>query len=257
VVRTQRHALVYDAGPSWSAESDSGARVVVPFLRGEGVGRVHALVVSHADDDHYGGAASVARSRKPAWLLSPLAADDALHASVEDSRRCEAGQSWSWDGVDFRVLHPSAAIYAEGGERKRRKENDRGCVVRVATRGAAMLLTGDVEARSELEMLHRDPAALRSQVILVPHHGSKTSSTDAFLEAAAPSLALASVGYRNRFRHPHESVVARLSGRGIELRRTDLEGALHLVLPAESSGALRVEGYAGRRRYWSERQGVP
>jgi competence protein ComEC len=253
VVRTARHALVYDAGPSWSAESDSGMRIVVPFLRAEGVGRLDALVISHADDDHYGGARSVARSRNPSWLLSSLAPDDALHVLVDRTVRCEAGHAWKWDGVDFRVLHPPASIYA--GERRPRKENDRGCVVRIATRGASMLLTADVETRSEAEMVARDPAALRSDVMLIPHHGSKTSSTAAFLDAVAPRDALVSLGYRNRFRHPNDAVVARYGERGIALRRTDREGALHVVLPGESTGAIEIDGHARRElRYWSERQ---
>jgi competence protein ComEC len=254
VVRTERHALAYDAGPSWSADSDSGLRIVVPFLRGEGVGRLDGFIVSHADDDHYGGAASVVRARQPSWLLSSLRPDDPLHEDVERSIRCEAGHRWTWDGVAFEVLHPDAAMYSEAPARKARKENDRGCVVRVAAGGGAVLLSGDVEARSEAEMLARG-AVLRADVLVVPHHGSKTSSTAAFLDAVAPSWALLSVGYRNRFRHPHESVVARLRERGIEMRRTDAEGALRVVVPAEPGRAITIEGYAGRVRYWSERRG--
>ena len=253
VVRTQGHALAYDAGPSWSAESDSGTRIVVPFLRGEGVGHLDGLVISHADDDHYGGAASIARSRRPEWLLSPLADDDPLHASVQRSIRCEAGQRWRWDGVDFAVLHPDAAIYGEEPGRKARKENDRGCVVRVSTSQASALLAGDVEARAEAEMLSRGAPSLHSDVLVVPHHGSKTSSTAEFLDAVAPQWGLISLGYRNRFRHPHESVVQRYLDRGIRLRRTDAEGALHVELPAESKRPITVEGFACQARYWSER----
>src|SRR6185436_19145709 len=164
VVRTADHALVYDAGPSWSAESDTGNRIVVPFLRGEGVGQLDGLVISHADDDHYGGAASVALSRRPPWLLSPLATDDPLHHAVDTSRRCEAGQRWSWDGVEFRVMHPAAEMYGEAPRRRARKENDRGCVLRVATRGASALLAADVEALGESEMLVRDASGLRADV---------------------------------------------------------------------------------------------
>src|SRR6185437_5418061 len=146
VVRTAAHALAYDAGPSWNGDSDSGSRIVVPFLRGEGIARLDALVVSHADDDHSGGAASVAASRAPRWMLSPLPADHPLHDLVEPSFPCEAGEGWRWDGVEFRVLHPPASIYAAAGKRK---ENDRGCVVRISTAAHSMLLAADVEARSE------------------------------------------------------------------------------------------------------------
>ena len=137
--------------------------------------------------------------------------------------------------------------------RRVRKENDRGCVLKISTRGASVLLTGDVEARSEAEMLGRDAASLHADVLLVPHHGSKTSSTPAFIDAVAPKVGLLSVGYRNRFRHPNEAVVARYVERGIALRRTDREGALHVVLPATPDSPHAVTGQQAACRYWSER----
>ena len=268
-VRTAGHALAYDTGPGWSGDADSGNRIVVPFLRGEGVRRLDGLVISHADDDHAGGAISVAASREPGWLLSPLAASDPLHGLAGRSLRCEAGQRWSWDGVDFRVLHPAGNAYLEPeGETRRhsrgdrnpvrtRKENDRSCVLRIATRGGCVLLTGDVEARSEAEMLARDRPALRCQVLVIPHHGSRTSSTPAFLDAVDAGIGVISVGYRNRFRHPNEAVVRRYAERGVILRRTDEEGALHMVLPADPARPIAVSGQAARVRYWSEHRRTP
>ena len=250
VVRTAHHALAYDAGPSWSAEADSGSRVVVPFLRGEGVARLDGLVISHADDDHSGGAASVAFSREPRWMLSSLPEDDPLHALAQPSLRCEAGRRWRWDNVDFVVLHPAAGIYVEKG---RRKENDRGCVLKVSTAARSMLLAADVEARGEAEMLGRDREALRSDVLLVPHHGSKTSSTPAFVDAVAPRVGVLSVGYRNRFHHPNPGVVARYAERGVALRRTDAEGALHVALPARADARPAIAGQQAACRYWSAR----
>ena len=251
VVRTASHALAYDTGPTWNADADSGNRIVVPFLRGEGVDRLDGVVVSHADDDHSGGAASIAYSRAPGWLLSPLTAGDSLHAAFMQSTRCEAGQRWRWDGVEFRVLHPAAEVYAET---RKRKENDRGCVLRVATAGHSLLLAADVEARSEAEMIARDRAALASEVLLIPHHGSKTSSTAEFIDAVGPRVGLLSVGYRNRFHHPNAAVVARYAMRAVDLHRTDSEGALHVTLPAQSSGAIGIESYAQDARYWRERR---
>jgi competence protein ComEC len=250
VVRTARHALVYDTGPSWNGDADTGSRIVVPFLRGEGVARLDGLVVSHADDDHSGGAASVAASRAPRWMLSPLPESHPLHDIVEPSIRCEAGERWRWDGVDFAVLHPDAGIYTAQG---RRKENDRGCVLRVATGSHSMLLAADVEARSEAEMLARNRAALRSDVLLVPHHGSKTSSTAPFIDAVAPHAAIFSVGYRNRFHHPNPAVVARYAARRVALWRTDDEGAIHVVLPAQARAPPRLAGQEEACRYWSVR----
>ena len=254
VVRTAGHALVYDTGPTWNADADSGNRIVVPFLRGEGVNRLDGIVVSHADDDHSGGAASIAYSREPQWLLSPLEPGHPLHGAFPSSARCQAGARWRWDGVDFAVLHPDREIYAETGKRK---ENDRGCVLRVSTRAFSMLLAADVEARAEGEMLARDGAMLRSDVLLIPHHGSKTSSTAHFIDAVAPSIGVLSVGYRNRFHHPNAAVVARYVARGVVLHRTDREGALRITLPAQSPGMIGVDNQLRQMRYWSERRGDP
>jgi competence protein ComEC len=254
VVRTSTHALVYDTGPTWNADADSGNRIVVPFLRGEGINHLDGVVVSHADDDHSGGAASIAYAREPGWLLSPLAPGHPLHGAFARSMRCEAGARWRWDGVAFTVLHPSAGIYTET---LKRKENDRGCVLRIATARFSMLLAADVEARAEGEMLARDRVQLRSDVLLIPHHGSKTSSTPAFIDAVAPSVGLLSVGYRNRFHHPNPGVVARYLERGVVLHRTDREGALRITLPAQSPGMIGVENQSRDLRYWSDRRGDP
>jgi competence protein ComEC len=254
IVRTSHHAIAYDTGPGWSTDADSGSRIVVPFLRGEGVRVLDGVVVSHADDDHSGGAISIAGARAPAWLLSSLRAADPVHVAFERSMRCEAGQRWSWDGVDFAVLHPAAGIYEEAA---RRKENDRGCVLKVSTASFAALLAGDVEARAEAEMISRDAAALRADVLVVPHHGSKTSSTPAFVAAVAPRHAVLSVGYRNRFNHPNAAVLQRYAALGARIRRTDEEGALHVALPGRASQRIAIRGYAERIRYWSDRRPKP
>jgi competence protein ComEC len=246
VVRTAAHALVYDAGPTWSEDSDGGDRIVVPFLRGEGITALDALVVSHADDDHAGGAISVAALRHPAWLLSSLPGDDAIHSLVPRSTRCEAGQAWRWDGVDFRVLHPASGTTP-------RKPNDLSCVLRISTAGGSALLAGDVEARGELEILRREPQ-LDARVLVVPHHGSRTSSSPEFIDAVAPTVGIVSVAHRSRFRHPHPAVLARYRERGIAIRRTDLEGAIRAVLPAESGRIAAVQAHAREVRYWSDRR---
>jgi competence protein ComEC len=246
VVRTSGHALVYDAGPTWSPEVDSGSRIVVPHLRGEGIRRLDGLVISHADDDHAGGARSVARARAPEWLLSPLAASHRLHFEAGISRLCVAGQSWVWEGVRIEVLNPSPALHSDAS----RRENDRSCVLRVASAaGVSALLTADIEARSEAEMVARAGKALASDVLLVPHHGSRTSSSPAFLDAVAPAHAFVSLGYRNRFRHPHPAVMQRYADRGIPVSRTDLEGALRIRL----STRAEILPLARPPRYWSDR----
>ncbi len=250
VVRTASHALSYDAGPAWSTESDSGSRIVVPFLRGEGVRHLDALVITHADDDHAGGAASIIDARAVPWLLSSLPADDALHGLVAQSQPCEAGRRWHWDGVDFEILHP----VPEELRQRRGRENDRSCVLRVATRGATALLTGDIEARGEAELLSRSRENLRAEVLLVPHHGSRSSSTPAFLAAVAPEHAAISVGWRNRFGQPAAPVLVRYAARGTKIHRTDMRGALRVTLPAVPGNEPAVRTLVERTRYWSDRR---
>jgi competence protein ComEC len=250
VVRTTHHALVYDTGPLWSGESNAGERIVVPYLRGEGVRSLDGIVVSHADDDHSGGTTAVAMRRDPAWLMSSLPGDHPLQVIVVRSMRCVAGNTWQWDGVELAMLHPAAALYDEA---RKVKENDRSCVLRVASAAGTALWPADLEAKGEAELRRRAGEGLRASVLLVPHHGSRTSSTDAFLDAVAPSIAVASLGYRNRFHHPHPAVVARYEARGIPWRRTDREGALRIVLPADPGALARVDSIAPPVRYWSDR----
>jgi competence protein ComEC len=249
VVRTENHALLFDAGPSWQSENDSGERIVVPYLRGEGIRTLDALVVSHRDDDHSGGAASVILRRSPAWMLTSLPETELLRRAVDPSYACVAGQRWRWDGVEFRVLGPMREAYQPD---RGTKENDRSCVLRVATAGGIALLTADVEAKGEAAMLRRDRGALRADVLFVPHHGSRTSSSEPFLAAVAPQVGVVSLGFRNRFGHPNATVVARYEAHGIPLRRTDLEGALRVVLP---NGGRRpsVEPLLPEVPYWSDR----
>lgn len=249
VVRTARHALACDAGPAWGGETDGGSRIVVPFLRGEGVRRLDGMVVTHADTDHAGGAASVARSREPRWLVSALPPDDGLHGAMPDSWPCVAGLQWFWDGVSFEILHPSSHALRDG----RRRINDRSCVLRVEAAGGAMILAADIERAAEAELVARARDRLRADALLVPHHGSRTSSTPAFVDAVSPKVALVSAGWRNRFRQPAAVVEARYRERGTEIRRTDVEGALRVTLPASAGEPVAVRRLVDRPRYWSDR----
>ncbi|MGE0357937.1 MAG: DNA internalization-related competence protein ComEC/Rec2 [Burkholderiales bacterium] len=248
VVRTARHALAFDAGPSWGADSDAGSRIVVPYLRGEGVRRLDGLVVSHADDDHAGGARSLARSRAPPWLLSGLAGDDERHGLAPLSLPCLAGQAWAWDGVAFEVLHPAA-------DTPPGSVNDLSCVLRVATAAGAALLAADIERRAEAQLVSRYGDRLRSRVLLVPHHGSRSSSTAPFVAAVAPEIAIVSAGWRNRFRQPAPAVEARYRDSGATVLRTDLLGALRVTLPGTAGEPPAARALAERRRYWWEREG--
>jgi competence protein ComEC len=238
LVRTARHALLYDAGPAYG-DTDSGERIVAPALRALGVARLDALVLTHDDGDHTGGARSILENLEVDALLHSLAERQPLLTLVPAPRRCLRGASWRWDGVRFEVLHPASS-------RAARRRNDESCVLRVSAGGTAMLLTGDIERAGELALV-RDGAA-RADLLLVPHHGSRSSSSSAFLEAARPRVAVASAGYRNRFGHPAADVLERYAAAGATLLRTDRDGAVTLRLsPAGIASELERER---RARYW-------
>ena len=240
MVRTANRVLLYDAGPAYGPEADSGGRVILPALRGAGLARVDEMVLSHEDLDHVGGALTVLESLEVGGLASSLPRSHALHALVRSSRRCGTGAAWEWDGVRFEFLHPVA------GEAHARR-NDSSCVLRVASAGGSMLLTGDIERAAESILLNR-PEVLKSDVLLVPHHGSRTSSTPEFIAAVAPRWAVVPAGYRNRFGHPNREVLERYRGAGAQVLRTDLDGAVqvHLSGNRTSIGTQR----ASSPRYW-------
>ena len=209
LVRTASHALVYDAGPSFSLESDAGHRVLVPLLRALDVS-VDRVVLSHRDTDHVGGARAVLMMQAQADLLSSIENEHALQA-LRPATRCVAGQRWRWDGVDFEILHPQASDYDAG-----LKTNAMSCTLRISNGSNSALLAGDIEAVQEARLL-ADGLALKSDVLLVPHHGSKTSSSAAFLDAVQPRIALVQAGYRNRYGHPAASVLVRYAERDIKV----------------------------------------
>ena len=243
LLRTSEHALLYDAGPAYGPEADSGGRVVLPLLRASGIERLDALVLTHEDLDHLGGALTILESLPVDRIASSLPRAHPLHSLPALARPCGAGQSWSWDGVRFEMLHP--VVHASLPQAARR--NDRSCVVRVSTAGGSILLAGDIERGAEAELVARG-AALRSDVLLMPHHGSRTSSSAAFLEAVAPRWAVAAAGYRNRFGHPEAEVVQRYRDAGARVLRTDLDGAVHVLL---GTSVVHVQSERERsRRYW-------
>ncbi len=238
LVRTARRTLLYDAGPTYGPEADSGGRIVVPLLRASGVRGVDLLVLTHEDMDHLGGALTVLESVEVDALSSSLPPSHALNALVTRAGRCVAGTRWEWDGVRFAFLHPPP-----GWEAARR--NNQSCVLRVDTGGTSMLLTGDIERAAESGLVS---TMQKTDVLLVPHHGSRTSSSDEFIAALAPRWAVVPAGYRNRFGHPAREVLARYAKAGVPVLRTDLHGAVSIRLRRD---AVEVTGERTRRpRYW-------
>jgi len=236
VIETATHVLVYDTGPRFGRGTDAGALAVTPFLVAQGWTRIDKIVLSHGDLDHAGGLGSLARrwaqpalianTSRPGWRAQP----------------CEEGKNWRWDDVEFALFKAELA--------RVRKGNDASCVLRVKGKDASVLLPGDIEQRAERDLVTRIPAELRADVLIVPHHGSSTSSTPLFLSTVDPTLAVVSRGSGNRFKLPHEDVVKRYQDRDIVWLDTAELGAIRF---RGGPGGLLVEP-AGhrqhRRRFW-------
>ena len=263
LVQTAGHALLYDAGPAYGGESDSGERVIAPLLRAVGATRLDRMILTHNDSDHIGGALSVMMHAQVVSLISALPPAHPAAAKAPLASRCERGERWRWDGVDFALLHPAAEDYSGAGL----KANNLSCVLRIRSAHGSVLLTGDIEKAAESLLLARGAAAadveglraaapelradvpeLRADVLLMPHHGSRTSSTAEFLAAVRPGVAVAAAGYRNRFGHPREDVLARYDEIGARVLRTDLDGAVGVRLAGGRVQALGER--AARPRYW-------
>jgi len=224
LVRTAGHVLLFDAGPRYSRETDAGQRVLLPLLRAWGW-RLDALVLSHSDSDHIGGAPAVLQMHPTTPWWGSLPPSHPLHQS-RPGQACRAGVGWDWDGVRFEFLHPWDANFNE-----RAKPNTLSCVLKVQAQGASVLLTGDIEAAQEKALVANASVgadgvtALRADVLLVPHHGSNTSSTPEFLAAVSPRWAWVQAGYRNRYGHPTAAVMARYQTQGIMVKESVRCGA--------------------------------
>lgn len=246
LVETRAHRLLYDAGPQYAPGANGANRVILPYLRARGVAGIDAMVVSHSDLDHVGGASALLTSVRIAQVWSSLPSGHAVVRASARHARCTAGQEWRWDGVRFEMLGPEHESY----EQPRLKPNARSCVLRVSAKGKAILLAGDIEAAQESRLVQRYSDGLRADVLLAPHHGSGTSSTLAFLEAVGPSVGIFQVGHRNRYRHPKNEVYARYGRLGIRRLRTDESGALMLHF---GSTLVVREQRREQARYWHGR----
>lgn len=242
-VQTAHHDLLYDAGPA-STAFDAGSRIVAPALIAAGASRLDRLIVSHDDSDHAGGATAVLAALSVGDLLAP---GPTARAMPLLPRRCRAGMQWEWDGVRFRILHPT-----DEEEHYAVSDNAKSCVLQIESRlGSTALLPGDLEGRAEEELRARVGQALRSELLVAAHHGAKKTASAEFLAVVRPSIVVIPVGYRNRYRHPHPATLERYRANAREIWRSDWHGAVKLRLAEKAE----VVAYArdDRRRYWHNR----
>lgn len=237
LVQTASHSLLFDAAAASPRGLDMGEVTVVPALHALGVPRLDTLLISHGDNDHSGGMQAVIRAYRGVRVLG-----------VEGWARpgmglCQATQAWQWDGVNFTVLHPPPLFpYLR---------NDSSCVLRIESGGRVALLPGDIGKQVEARLLNAHPDGLRADLLLIPHHGSLTSSSDAFIHAVAPRWAVVSAGAENRFGLPREEVLDRYARAGSTVLNTASAGAIAFRLDA-SGAQLVSERRRDRPRYWRE-----
>jgi competence protein ComEC len=255
VVQTAHHSLLYDAGARFNAQADAGGRTVVPFLRAQGVRQLSGMVLSHDDLDHSGGIASVANHVPTAWFLSSLQPDALLLQQApfdtwpsKQHIRCVAGQHWVWDKVQFQVLYPSQDRLLDANI----KDNDKSCVIKMTTQYGNLLLTGDIERSSELYLLEHQSDMLASDILVAPHHGSKTSSSLGFIDAVNPTYVVMTNGYLNRFGHPKPLVQQRYVDTGAQVYRSDYDGAVQLTFQANQP-LMPTAWRKAHPKYWHDR----
>ncbi|MDR2614415.1 MAG: DNA internalization-related competence protein ComEC/Rec2, partial [Candidatus Accumulibacter sp.] len=242
LLETAQHRLLYDTGPSYGFDPDSddaGRRIVLPYLVHRGVNALDMMVVSHRDTDHSGGMKAILETMTVRRLSSSV-------PEYPDGELCARGMSWVWDDIRFEFLHPPPDRLPKG-------DNGDSCVLKVTTAAGRLLLTGDIDRRAEKNVLTAHattPEALSAEVILAPHHGSKNASSEPFLAAVAPQIALFPAGYRNRYNHPHPETLQRYGVLQAQIGRTDRDGAL--VLEFSQTGVSLRSWRKEEPRYWRE-----
>ncbi|MBU3611453.1 DNA internalization-related competence protein ComEC/Rec2 [Polynucleobacter sp. MG-27-Goln-C1] len=241
LIETKTKRLLYDAGPI-QGKDNAGQRIILPYLRGQGISHVDRMVISHSDSDHIGGAASLLKEISFDSMMGSLPSTNPLLVNLEErgvsAIPCRFGQQWAWDGVEFHVWHPNELTVFE--DQHPRKPNEGSCVLEVRNQSTSFWLTGDVEKQGEAEIVERlTQDALnglkdRALIFMAPHHGSKTSSSQELLTALSPDEAFAQNGYRNRYGHPHPTVTARYEGMDIPFYQTPATGAQVWEFPVKS-----------------------
>ncbi|MDH5444667.1 MAG: DNA internalization-related competence protein ComEC/Rec2 [Gammaproteobacteria bacterium] len=239
VVQTQNHTLVFDTGPKFSEQFDTGSAVVLPYLRHQGIKKLDILLISHGDNDHIGGFDSVVQEMPVRQVMSSAPSLIKHYAAIP----CDRGTSWVWDNVSFQVLHPSVENLPE-------KENNQSCVLHIKGQGGSILLPGDIERKAEAQLLTTVKNSLLADILVAPHHGSKTSSSLKWLQAVQPQYVIFPVGYRNRYRFPYAEVVDRYRTLGAKLLSTARDGAIRFDLKNHGIIEQPERTRSLQKRYW-------
>jgi competence protein ComEC len=238
VVRTRSHTLVYDTGPRFSTQFDTGSAVIAPYLRYSGVPFIDRLVVSHGDNDHIGGAESLIREIPVHQITTSVPARLAGYSQIV--HKCWSGQRWDWDGVHFEMLSPPESRTIRG--------NNGSCVLHIEGRYGSVLLPGDIEREQEAWLIEQYGKGLAAQLLVAPHHGSRTSSSMDFVQSIRPRLTLFPVGYLNRYHHPDDRVVQRYQETGSDILLTPATGAVRVTF-TKSGRSVHV-WREENRRFW-------
>jgi competence protein ComEC len=237
VIQTNKHILIFDTGAKLGSSNDMGESVLVPYLRSIGIKKIDMLVVSHGDNDHIGGAAALQKN----FVINEIKTS-ALD-KFKSANLCLQGQKWIWDEVNFEILYPTRELLGEG--------NDSSCVLRVSTKQHSILLTGDIEKKSEKYLLTNN-ILLKSDVIVVPHHGSKTSGLPDFIQAVNPTIALFPVGYRNRYHFPNPTVLNTYQNNNSQLFTSVTSGAIFITLNNKSI-LQPIEYRTTHAKFWNHK----
>jgi competence protein ComEC len=237
VIRTRQHVVLYDTGPAYRGGGNAAENIVLPFLRSRRISAIDRMLVSHADLDHAGGIAQIRAAVDVRSISASEPVDDI--AAIP----CRAGQSWRYDEVHFRILHPEPAGAFKG--------NDLSCVLLLESGDYRMLFSGDIEKSAEHSLLQRQVLPL-VDAVLVPHHGSRTSSSPAFVRALRPSVAIVSAAFANHWGFPKPEVVVRWEAIGARVLNTATAGAIELQICADT-GLDTIRRYrVDNRRIWHE-----
>jgi len=246
LVRTREKALLYDTGAKFSENFDMGEKVVIPYLNYIGLNQLNILMISHGDNDHAGGVESVLNNINTEKVIAESDYASKSLPGYKMVSSCKAGQKWSWNGVNFEVLHPVSTY---------KRLNNSSCVLKVWNQFYSLLLPGDIESRAERDMLKYSVDKLKADILLVPHHGSNTSSSIEWLDKVKPQIAVVSAGYRNRFAHPTQRVLKNYEIVSSRVLNTAISGMIQIKVPAlHSPQLIKAREYRKvRTHYWNHR----